>query len=77
MAKAKCNSSKYKDWNCFDIFRMFYLDGVVESMVSGLVKDLSMVQMLVVGGRWVGGESVGESMVGGRWLVACQWYVVL
>ena len=31
----------------------------------------------VVGGRWVGGESVGESMVGGRWLVACQWYVVL
>ena len=48
---------------------MFYLDGVGESMVSGLVEDLSMVQMLVVGGRWSVGWWRVCRRVDGRWSV--------
>ena len=41
--------------------------------VGGLVNDLSMVQVSVVDGRWIGGEPVGRSVVGYRWSVACRW----
>ena len=56
---------------------MFYLVGVGESMVSGSVEDLSVVQMSVVGGWWVGGGPVGGSVVGCWWSVGrlktCRW----
>ena len=40
--------------------------------VGGLVNDLSMVQVLVVDGRWIGGEPVGRSVVGGLSVVV--WF---
>ena len=70
MANVKCNSYKYKDWTCFEIFCVFYLVG--ESVgrwfkcrwlvVFGKVEDLLVVQVLVVGDRWVDGGPVGGSV---------------
>ena len=80
MANEKYNSYKYKDWNCFVIFRVFYLVGgrwvdggpIGDSGVGGSVDDLSVDRWLVVGElveevSVVGGEPVGGSVVGGRW----------
>ena len=39
------------------------------SVISGSVEDLSVDQLLVVSGRWVGGEPVGRSLVDYRWSV--------
>ena len=60
-------------------------------VIGGSVEDLSVVQVLVVGGRWVGGgpvggsvvgglwnggEPVGRSVVGGRWPVDGRWFAI-
>ena len=41
--------------------------------VGGSVNGLSVVQVSVIDGRWVGGEHVGSSVVGYRWSVASRW----
>lgn len=42
---------------------------VGESVVGGLVEQLSVGQWLVVGGRWIGGVLVGGSAVDEWWRI--------
>ena len=63
MTNAKCNSYKYKDRNCFEIFRVFHL--VVGWWVGGWWVGEGPVSGSSVCGRWVGG---GPVVVGCRWV---------
>ena len=65
MTNTKCNSYKYKDWNCLEIFRVFYL--IVGQWVGGWWVGGRPVGGSGVSGRWVAGGPVGGTVVG------CQW----
>ena len=61
----KCNSYKYKDRNCFEIFCVFCL--VCGRWSVGWLKICQWI-----GGRWVSGGPVGGSVVGCWCSMACQ-----